>query len=91
MGEQKKRLREGLSDHLVLHAYAVKVYFSLLLIKHFLDSVHTGSVAYPAYYTVIPKGPFPWVKTAGREADRSPASDAEVKKSGAIPPLLNKS
>jgi hypothetical protein len=49
-----------------------------------LHSVQTGS---RASYSVGTWGLYPGVELPGREADHSPASSAEVKNGGAIPPL----
>jgi hypothetical protein len=42
-------------------------------------------------YTVSTGGSFPGSKAAGREADRSLPSSAEIKNGGAIPPLSHMS
>jgi hypothetical protein len=52
-----------------------------------LHSVQTGSRAHPAFYPMGIVDSFPGDKAAGREADHSPPSSAEVKNGGAIPPL----
>jgi hypothetical protein len=52
-----------------------------------LHSFQTGSGAHPASYPMGTEGSFPGVKRPGREADRSPTSNAEVKNGGAIPAL----
>jgi hypothetical protein len=51
-----------------------------------LCSVQTGSVAHSASYAMDTGAPFPEVKRPGREANHSPASSAEVKNGGAVPP-----
>jgi hypothetical protein len=48
--------------------------------------LQTGSGAHLAY-PVGTEGTFPGSKVAGREADHSPPSSAELKNDGAIPPL----
>jgi hypothetical protein len=45
----------------------------------FHHRVQTGSGAHPASYPIGTRGSFPGGKAAGREADHSPASSAEVK------------
>jgi hypothetical protein len=53
-----------------------------------LHSVQTDSGAHPASYPMGTRGSFPRVvKRPGLEADHSPLSSAEIKNSGAIPPL----
>jgi hypothetical protein len=49
--------------------------------------VQNGSEAQPASYPMGTRGSSLGVKRPGREADHSPPSNAEVKASGAIPPL----
>jgi hypothetical protein len=49
-------------------------------------SVQTGPEAHPPSYPVGTWGSFLGIKRPGREADHSPPSSAEVKKSGATPP-----
>jgi hypothetical protein len=49
------------------------------------QSVHTGSGAHPASYTIVALAPR--VKRPEREADHSPPSNAKVKNGGATPPL----
>jgi hypothetical protein len=44
----------------------------------FLQSIQTGSGAHP--YQMDMRGSFPWGKRPGREADHSPQTSAEVKK-----------
>jgi hypothetical protein len=41
--------------------------------------VQNGSGAHPASYPMVTRGSFPGGKAAGREADHSPPSSAEVK------------
>jgi hypothetical protein len=53
---------------------------------HPLDSVHTGSGAYPASYPVSTAASFPGLERPECEAEHSPSS-VEVKNGGAIPPL----
>jgi hypothetical protein len=45
----------------------------------FSAPIQTGSGAHPASCT-MGTGSFPWVKAAGRDADHTPPSSAEVKK-----------
>jgi hypothetical protein len=56
-----------------------------------LHGVQTGSGAHPASYPMATGGSFSEVKWQEREADHSLPSNAEVKKGGAIPPLLHTS
>jgi hypothetical protein len=52
-----------------------------------LHVAQTGSEAYPASYRMGNRGSFPEIELAGREADHSPPTSAEVKKGGSIYPL----
>jgi hypothetical protein len=54
-------------------------------------SVHTGSGAHPASYTMGYGSVSPWLKRPVREADNSPPYNAEVKNGGVIPPLAHTS
>jgi hypothetical protein len=45
-----------------------------------LHVIQTGSEAHPASYQMGTGGSFPWEKRPGREADHSPPTSAEVKK-----------
>jgi hypothetical protein len=53
-------------------------------VKNFLHVVHTGSGAHPASSPVGTGGFFSGGKAAGREADHSPPTSAEVKKRGSV-------
>jgi hypothetical protein len=55
-----------------------------------LHFVQTALGAHPASYPIIIGGSLPGVKRTGHEAGYSPPSSAEVKNSGAIPPLPHK-
>jgi hypothetical protein len=52
-----------------------------------LHRVQTACEAHPASYSMRTGDSFPEVKRLGRDADRSPPSNAELKNGGAIPPL----
>jgi hypothetical protein len=56
-----------------------------------LHSVQTCSGAHPASYAMIMEGTARGVKRPECEADYSSPSSAEVKNSGAVPPLLHMS
>jgi hypothetical protein len=56
-----------------------------------LHSVQIDPGAHPASYPMGTGASFPGGKATGREADHSPPSSAEVKKGGAITPLLHTS
>jgi hypothetical protein len=57
-----------------------------------LHSIQTGSGTHPAPYAVCSEGAVsPGVKRQRREADHLPLSSAEVRNSGAVPPLLQTS
>jgi hypothetical protein len=66
---------------IVLHSYPIS--FNYLLIA----SLHSGSGAHPASCQMGIGILSPGVKQPGREANRSPPSGSEVKRSGSIPPL----
>jgi hypothetical protein len=57
----------------------------------FLYVVQTGSGAHPAFYPMGTGGTFPGVKRPGREADHSPQTSGDVKKTliyTATPPYV---
>jgi hypothetical protein len=56
-----------------------------------LHSIQTDCEAHPASHSMGTMGSFSGVKRKGREADPSPPSSAELKKSGAIPQLSHMS
>jgi hypothetical protein len=56
-----------------------------------LNSVQIGSGAHPASYPEGTAGCFPGGQLLGSEADQLPPFSAEVKNSGAIPPLPHSS
>jgi hypothetical protein len=52
-----------------------------------LHNVHTGSGVHPVSYPMGTGASFPGVRRQGREADHSPPTSADVKKSEAVRPL----